>query len=298
MRAITARLVPVMLCAAVLCLLLSSAAYAQNKALSHGLWVWKGPATLAAPNGAENLRDFCRSQSINEVYISIPTTPDPEADRHFAHAIEILHRANIRVEALLSSTDADGLGKHRDKLLDHVREVIQFDQSHRGASFDGLHLDIEPQQRPENKGEGNLGFLPNLVDAYRAVLSLAEPAHLSVNADIQNKLLKGDVPQRRMLLTSLPGFTLMLYELSSPGDGQSAEQQMEKLRAASAKYLDMAYEGVRETNVATMAIGLRTPDYGDQLPAMLRSLDAANGANAHYAGWSRHSYNDTLTPEK
>src|SRR5580658_7422824 len=91
----------------------------------HGLWVWKTSSVLEAPQGAENLRDFCQSQGINEVYVSI------------------------------STRDADAAGKHRDKLLDHVRGVLAFNQNHTKNQFDGIHLDIEPQQRPENKGAGN-----------------------------------------------------------------------------------------------------------------------------------------------
>ncbi len=41
-------------------------------------------------------------------------------------------------------------GKHRDKLLDRVRAVIALNRAHPGKQFDGIHLDIEPQQRPEN----------------------------------------------------------------------------------------------------------------------------------------------------
>jgi len=175
-----------------------------------------------------------------------------------------------------------------------VREIVQFNQSHPQSRFDGIHLDIEPQQRPENKGPGNLGFLPGLVDAYRAVRVTAEPAGLSVNADIQNKLLKGDLAQRRMLLTSLARLTLMLYELSSPNDGDSADAQAEKLQAASRKFLSMAYDGLNDRNLATMIIALRTPDYGDRLPAMLKTLDETNASNPHYQGWARHSFNDVL----
>jgi hypothetical protein len=91
---------------------------------------------------------------------------------------------------------------------------------------------------------------------------------LTVNADIQNKLLKGDLAQRRMLLTRL---TLMLYELSCPGDGESTEAKMEKLRTA---------------------------DYGDKLPAMLKELDRANHFNPHYRGCAWHSYNDARTKDR
>ena len=118
----------------------------------------------------------------------------------------------------------------------------------RGAGLTAFDLDIEPQQRAENKGAGNLRFLPGLVDAYGAVLALARPADLTVNADIQNKLLKGTLKERRSLLASLPRLTLMLYELSSPGDGQSTEQRMEKLRTESGKYLAMAYDGLGDGN--------------------------------------------------
>ncbi len=262
----------------------------------HGLWVWKTPTVLATPGAAEALRDFCQSQGINEAYVSFSGKGDASEEREVARLIGLLHRSHIRVEALISSTEADEPGKYRDKLLDKVRAVIQFNEHARGG-FDGIHLDIEPQQRPENKGAGNLRFLPGLVDAYRAVLAAAEPAHLMVNADIQNKLLKGDLGERRMLLTSLPRFTLMLYELSSPSDGETAAQKAEKLRDASQKFLDMAYDGLNSLNgasVGKMVIGLRTPDYEDLLPAMLKSLDDAYGGNPHYLGWARHSYNDYL----
>jgi hypothetical protein len=66
----------------------------------------------------------------------------------------------------------------------------------------------------------------------------------------------------------LTRLTLMLYELSSPGDGESTEAKMEKLRTA---------------------------DYGDKFPAMLKELKRANRSNPHYQGCAWHSYNDAVT---
>ena len=240
------------------------------------------------------LRELCESQGINEVYFSVFEHGHMSGLSRLAGLIEQLHRSNIRIEALLSSEDADEPGKHRDKLLDRVHEIVQFNQEYPKDQFDGIHLDIEPQQRPENKGPGNLGFLPGLVDAYRAVRVVAGAAGLTVNADIQSKLLKGNLAQRKMLLASLPRLTLMLYELSSPNDGDSSEKQMEKLAVSSRKFLQMAYQGLNDMNLATMIIALRTPDYGDKLPKMLKSLDEVNGTNPHYQGWARHSFNDML----
>ena len=270
-------------------------AMAQDVSLPvHGLWVWKSPTVLAAPHAAEALRDFCQAQSVNEVYISVPREVDGDEEGRSVRAITVLHAAHIRVEALLSSTEADEPGKHRDLLLDKVRKILAFNQKHSGTRFDGIHLDVEPQQRPENKGPGNLRFLPGLTDAFRAVRALAEPAGLTVNADIQNKLLKGSVEQRQMLLSAVPRVTLMLYELDNPDDGHSAEQQEETLRTASGNFLVMAYKDLSDAHLAKMAIALRTGDYAARMPEMLKLLDDANRANPHYLGWARHSYNDAL----
>ena len=269
-----------------------------SSTLIHGLWVWKSPTVLAAPHAAESLRDFCKSQGINEVYVSVFARTEAAEESQLVHLITELHRSNIRVEALLSSTDADEPGKHRDSLVQKVQSIVEFNQKHRAERFDGIHLDIEPQQRPENKGPGNLRFLPGLADAFRAVCAVAEPAGITVNADIQNKLLKGDASQRKMLFSAVPRVTLMMYELSSPGDGDTPAQQAEKAVSNSQKFLNMAYDGLSGENLAPklakMAIALRTPDYLDHLPEMLRQLDEANLSNPHYLGWARHSYNDFL----
>jgi hypothetical protein len=235
--------------------------------LAHGLWVWKASSVLAAPHGAEALRDFCARQGITEVYVSSAT------DAQLEHLIPMLHAAHIRVEALLSSIDADEPGPHREKLLAKVDGVQQFNASHPSAQLDGIHLDIEPQQRPENKGVGNLAFLPGLIDVYRAV----RQRHLPVDADIPIKLIKGTPDQRRALLTSLPRFTLMLYEQKSDD--------------AASKALSAAYDGLDGTpDVAHMAIALRTADHGDRLPQALAALDDAERGNPHYAGWAWHAY--------
>jgi hypothetical protein len=285
------------LLAGVICFTPGHSALSQEPPV-HGLWVWKTPTLLDLPARGEALRAFCRSQQINEVYLSFSSQNGGSAEeREIQKLIGLLHHSHIRVEALLSSTDADEPGKHRDKLLTHVNEVLSYNRGHAHERFDGIHLDIEPQQRQENKGPGNLGFLPNLLDTYRAVLVLAEQNQMTVNADIPNKFLKGDLNQRQGLMSSLPRLTLMLYELSSPGDGESTAAQADKLRQASARFMEMAYQGLNGTNLAKMAIGLRTPDYQQQLPNMLKVVQDTLNANPHYLGWAWHSYNETLQAE-
>ncbi|MFZ2021634.1 MAG: hypothetical protein ACLPZY_09925 [Terracidiphilus sp.] len=269
-------------------------AVAAQGAPVHAMWVWKSPTVLAQPNAAQNLMAFCRANGINEIYISVYGTMDATGQVRLDQLIGILHNGSVRVDALFSSTDADEGGAHLQKLLGEVQAIETFNQKHPQQKFDGIHLDIEPQQRPENKGSGNLAFLPGLVNAYTQVKQLSAKDGLPVNADIQTKLLKGSADQRKMLLTALPAMTLMLYELSSPTDGQSTDAKESKLRSESQKYLQMAEEGLDAAQLARIAIGLRTPDYRDLLPLMPQVLDQANGADPIYAGRARHSYNDVL----
>jgi hypothetical protein len=282
------------LCALLALALILPAAAADRSAPVHGLWVWKSSSVLQAPSAVQALDEFCRSSAINEIYISVPSQYSALEGLHLAQLITQLHASGMRVEALLSSTNADEPGAPRTKLLDHVQSILQFNRQHPAQRFDGVHLDIEPQQRPENKGPGNLEFLPGLVQAYRAVRVLTGRAGLTLNADIQNKLLKGDLEQRRLLLSSVPRLTLMLYELSAADDGTSVAEKKDKLLQSSANFLKLAYQDLPGPDLARMAIALRTPDYGALLPQMLAALDAANAGNPHYLGWARHSYNDTL----
>ncbi len=60
----------------------------------------------------------------------------------------------------------------------------------------------------------------------------------------------------------------------------------------------MAYDGLKDRGPAKIAIALRYPDYGDTLPAMLKTLDQTHRTNPHYLGWAWYSYNDYLGAAK
>jgi hypothetical protein len=277
--------------ARIVCAMHFCAAAAGAASLAHGLWIWKSQDVLEAPRATDALLQFCKSKSIDEVYISFPAG----GEKRVSPIVKLLHRSSIRVEVLLSSGDAGEPGPKRDKLLDRVEAIVQFNRQHPNEPFDGIHLDLEPQQQPENKGPGNLRFLPALAGTYRAVRALAESGRMSVDADIPTKYLKGTLGERRMLLSALPRLTLMLYELSRPDDGRSESQKAGKLRQEAARYLEMAYRGLDTPDLAKISVALRTPDYGGLLPAMFKALDAAMAGNPHYGGWAWHSYNDMLS---
>ena len=95
--------------------------------------------------------EVLRVPGLNEVYLSVAAAAAAN-QAQLAHSIALLHPSNIRVEALLSSVDADQPGKRRDKLLSRVQGIERFNPRHPNEPFDGIHLDVEPHQRRENKG--------------------------------------------------------------------------------------------------------------------------------------------------
>lgn len=234
----------------------------------HGLWVWKTAEILAKPNSSEALRDFAMSHGINEVYVSVSARDPLSEGSPVITLIGLLHRSHLRVEALLDSIDSDKAGPPRETFLAKARAIAQFNETQPPENrFDGIHLDIEPHQRAENKGAGNLQFLPGLIETFRSVTAIATPAHLLVNADIPNKVLKGDAEQRRALLTSVDRLTLMLYELTSPEKPGTEEAKIAQLQRATERYLTMTYDGLDDPHLAGMVIALRTADYETHLPA-------------------------------
>src|ERR1700690_1058545 len=114
MRCLTSRLCLWIVCGS---LLVGAAVPACGATSVHGIWVWKSQSVLESPHAAETLRDFCESQGINEVYVSVSTRNTASDDERLTRLIAVMHRSNIRVEALLSSENADEGGKHLDKLL-------------------------------------------------------------------------------------------------------------------------------------------------------------------------------------
>ncbi|HEY6451036.1 MAG TPA: hypothetical protein VIX87_00400 [Steroidobacteraceae bacterium] len=253
----------------------------------HGLWVWNSTQVLQAPQGAPALRDFCQSAGINEVYVSVSRDYSALEELRLTQLIALLHQIDIRVDALIYSVDGDEVGAPRTALLDRVQSILNFDHHHPAQHFDGIHLAIEPQRRPEYESATNNQFLPALVVTYRAVRARTDRAALSLGADIPSKVLAADVDERRALLSAVPRLTLLMDAGTIQRGAATPGQRLEQLRRRSRRYLQMAYRGVDEPHAAGMLIALRAQDHEAQLPPLLAALDDANRSDPHYLGWAR-----------
>src|SRR5271170_3098064 len=81
------------------CLVPARSAAAQEPFV-HGLWLWKTPILLDLPSRGEALRDFCRAQQINEVYLSFSSQNGGAAEeQEIEKLITLLHKSHIRAEA-------------------------------------------------------------------------------------------------------------------------------------------------------------------------------------------------------
>lgn len=253
----------------------------------HGLWVWNSSQALQAPQGATALRDFCQSAGINEVYVSVSRDYSALEELRLTQLIALLHQVDVRVDALIYSVDGDEVGAPRTGLLDHVQSILNFDHHHPAQRFDGIHLAIEPQRRPEYQSATNIQFLPALVVTYRAVRARTDRAALSLDADIPSKVLTADVDERRALLSAVPRLTLLMDAGAGARGAATPVQRLDEVRQGSRRYLHMAYRGVDEPHAAGMLIALRAQDREPELPRLLAALDEANRSDPHYLGWAR-----------
>src|ERR1700683_814391 len=94
------------LCAALLVVTGSAAATGERPTSVHGAWVWRAGSLMRGPQGIHGLLAFCRSQSVNEVYLSVSEQELKVDDKAIGHFIGQLHGAGVRAEALVSSTTA------------------------------------------------------------------------------------------------------------------------------------------------------------------------------------------------
>src|SRR5208282_1184543 len=74
-----------------LCSLSPSVFAGTAPALVRGLWVWKSPTVLEVPRGSEALWNFCKSEGINEVYVSVSARSEASEESQLAHLIALLH---------------------------------------------------------------------------------------------------------------------------------------------------------------------------------------------------------------
>ena len=59
---------------------------------THGLWVWKGPMVLETAQSVGSLRDFCRREAINEIYVSVSERDQMMTESGMSRLIDALHR--------------------------------------------------------------------------------------------------------------------------------------------------------------------------------------------------------------
>lgn len=237
-----------------------------------GLWVWGAAARLAEADGASTLLATCEELGITEVYLGV--TERVLADARLPDLMSALAHQGIRVEALMG--DAVWYRpESRPSMIALIERVAAYNARFPSARFEGLHLDVEPHQIPENKA--SRGWVPALVETLREADTAGARHGLEVSADLPRFILQG--PHRKEIARAVARVFVMLYELRDRSEGALAEASQRVLR------------DVFDANPAErgrIVVGLQATDYPSDLAQMLRVVDGANGPSAHYGGWAVH----------
>jgi hypothetical protein len=234
------------------------------------MWVWSTKSRLGEPTGTETLLGSCRRAGLNEVYLSVGA--GALDDPRLPALMGALHGAHLRVEALMGEAAWYRPG-NRAAMFATIEAVAAYDRRNPGASFDGIHLDVEPHQLPENRN--NHQFVPVLAEALAEASALAATHHLTSSADLPRFALDEAGPA---FARAVERPFVMLYQLR--------DRSPAWLMKASGSVVDHTFQGLDARQAGRIVIGLRVEDYPTDLEAMVGALDLEQ--RARYGGWAIH----------
>lgn len=252
----------------------SSPTGGTNEALppARGMWVWKTAPRLAAADGISSLLESCREAGVNEAYLSIGSVVEHP---RLPEMVTALNEAGIRVEALTGDA-AWYLPERRASMLSALESVAAYNaRVPAKARFAAVHLDIEPHQLPQNKG--NHGFLPALAETLDAARQRASARGLDTSADLPRFALEEN---GAAFARAVPRIFVMLYELR--------DRSPTALADASGRVLDTTYLGLPASTKGRMVIGVSVDDYNLELESILGAVETAQPGRPRYAGWAIH----------
>jgi hypothetical protein len=102
-----------------------------------------------------------KARGVRRVFLSLPKTWKASFGSELPEIVGDAHDAGIEVHAM-TLEDADFLIKYRDSVGETLAPILKYCDNHSEASFDGVHLDVEPHAHKDwHIGE-------NLTEAQRA----------------------------------------------------------------------------------------------------------------------------------
>jgi outer membrane protein TolC len=152
---------------------------------SRALYVWSSASiiTQLSHQSAASVTEAARDAGVTHLFLSLDSAQLEQYARNpepLRAALDAAHERGLRVDLLLGEPTWL-LENRRNDLLSIIRRLS-------ALPFDGLHLDIEPNQL-ENSGLDESALLASLVDTVRAVRAMsAWPVDVSVHPRYLTKL--------------------------------------------------------------------------------------------------------------
>ncbi len=186
--------------------------------LSHATWVWNTAQTLADDAQQQRLVQFCQTEGLTQVFLSInrEIMSSAQSTNILQTTITRLHQNAISVSALIGDPMWIFPSK-RNHLIAGLDFIIEYNRRVEvGATFDMLHLDIEPHTLPawkKEKPELLRRLLETIIQIKVALKS--QNTALPIGIDLPTFYHKVDVQALREIISNVSSVTLMAYKRKS-----------------------------------------------------------------------------------
>ena len=184
------------------------------KPYQRALWVWRAKEVVVDQQVGDFFISFCKTKGITRAFLSLDRAllsslpPEPA----LVNFITRCHKNGIKVSALFGE-NLWVYPQKREDLMSRAKSVMVYNNSNsKKASFDGIHLDIEPHTLDE-WDTNKIALLEMLTDTYSMVKhAMSSQPELQLGVDIPVFYDKVEGFTFTKLVEAVDVLTVMAYE--------------------------------------------------------------------------------------
>lgn len=250
---------------------------AASSGWARGLWVWNQPT-------AKSLVAFARVRGINELFVSVPPNLPTSSRLTWVRSVaKLAGPAGIRLQAL---------GGDPGWIDDPGAAVAWQDAALSTGLFSGVHVDVEPWQRPDWNTDQAGAIAGYLATYNRLQAATTLPLEADVPFWLWTLTAADGTPVDAAVLQRVDKVTMMSYRNTVSGADSITAIGARTLAAGTAagKPVRLAVE---TNHLGNDPVAVKQTFYGKTEAALntaLDQVDAAESGVASYAGMAVHDY--------
>lgn len=265
-----------------------------SRGLGKGMWLWETDKITASASEIENLKSFCRSHGVTDLFLQVPYDAKRDKDvwtiiwdpSKIKALMSALGAASIKVHAL----DGDpkyALTEYHGRTKALVAEIIKYNAIVPASErFVGVRYDNEPYLLPSFGGVQKTSVLKQYLDLLTIIKKMTSSAGLEFGADIpfwfddRNEFYEpiaeiGGRPMSELIIDIVDNVGIMDYRTMAYGADGVIEHALSEIKYAE-KMGKKVYVGLEtlEMPLETLAYFLKNGK-GQSL-----SIEKTEGTNA------------------